>query len=176
MNKVVIASREARKLRVEHNLMERPIDVFKLCKKIGIDLFEQTFSEDSDISAILVKKGADAAIEINQNHSKTRQRFSVAHEIGHWRLHADNDKLDIAKGSLDLKVFMRSENRSPDEIEANEFAAELLMPEDLIQKEFYHLVESGEENFISELAKRYKVSESAIAFRLKKLNLFTSAF
>jgi Zn-dependent peptidase ImmA (M78 family) len=94
-------------------------------------------------------------IIINDAEPSYRQRFTMAHELGHHVMHgyqSFRDQLHFAVG------------REPKEIEANNFAANLLMPE----FEFRTLVESGRYN-ASELANIFGVSPSAFSMRLKNM-------
>lgn len=66
-------------------------------------------------------------IAINANHSKTRQRFTLAHELGHYLLgHAAGAFQDVASNSI--------KSNNPVEQEADEFAAELLVPSQVLKK------------------------------------------
>jgi len=126
----------------------------------------------------MVHKTADgtAIIGINSLHSETRQRFSIAHEIGHLSLHGGEDlHIDEERPSL---IAFRDRNSSlgvdDKEIEANQFAAELLMPEPLILKDYEKIsskLKDGED-IIEALSQLYKVSVQSMTIRLSKLGLF----
>ena len=115
--------------------------------------------------------GGSAIIGVNRKHSPTRQRFTIAHEIGHLLLHAPSPGEPI---HFD-RIFMRRDVRSsqgtdPKEIEANIFAAELLMPGHLIA----HFLESeanfnSEEELIDRMAVHFGVSSQAMGIRLSAL-------
>jgi Zn-dependent peptidase ImmA (M78 family) len=91
-----------------------------------------------------------------------RRRFTVAHEIGHWLLHA--------QGAVPRTVWCRitdgSEPGDALEREANRFAAELLMPEAWVRDE---AARSGADR--EALAQRFDVSEIAMGWRLFNLGL-----
>ncbi|MDE0041060.1 MAG: ImmA/IrrE family metallo-endopeptidase, partial [Candidatus Poribacteria bacterium] len=100
-------------------------------------------------------------------------RFTLAHECGHFLLH----KREIAKEVHVDKAFpmlmrdsMSAMGISEMEMEANLFAAELLMPAALISEELEsNPIDIDEEDAIDELARRFKVSQSAMRFRLGNL-------
>ncbi|MDO8447073.1 MAG: ImmA/IrrE family metallo-endopeptidase [Deltaproteobacteria bacterium] len=140
----------------------------KQLQGLNIEVVRQDFQGDlKDVSAILIKEKRKAVIAVNADHTDTRQRFSIAHELGHLILHSNTENLKIEK-----QFFTRSDSvRSLDELEANEFAAELLMPEELIINDFFKKVIEDEDSVISVLAKKYKVSEAALTYRLINLNL-----
>lgn len=113
-------------------------------------------------------------IYVNALHPKTRQLFTIAHEIGHYILHRDlltSEHIDtveqpINNGHPALHRTHKTQynvNEQEMEIEANEFAAELLMPQDFFVKKW------EESCSIDEVAEYFGVSQSAVALRAKKL-------
>ncbi|MDP3956736.1 MAG: ImmA/IrrE family metallo-endopeptidase [bacterium] len=110
----------------------------------------------STISGKIVKGENVTVIGVNPNHSEVRQRFTIAHELGHYLL--GHEITDLLEESLEKPLDR--------EKEANTFAAELLMPIEFIKKD----IESGIVN-IQSLAKRYNVSEQAISIRLLNTGL-----
>jgi Zn-dependent peptidase ImmA (M78 family) len=71
----------------------------------------------------LLRKGKNGVIHIRRGIIPDgRRRFTIAHELGHWELHAAYSQF------LCDAEDMRDYGRSPLEVEANCFAAELLMP------------------------------------------------
>jgi len=85
-----------------------------------------------------------------------RKRFAVAHEIGHWVLHAEISQLALCTTN-DLVAY----RSSAEEIEASAFAGELLMP----SATFRPLCKEPDLELIRTLADRYKVSWTAAALR-----------
>ena len=93
-------------------------------------------------------------IFVNPTEPARRQRFTVAHELGHCLLgHGCRDRL---KGTLT--------EYEPDEAAANQFAAELLMPENAVR---YFAAKKN----LQDLMEIFDVSQTAIYFRLKNLRL-----
>ncbi len=97
-------------------------------------------------------------IGVNKNHNPRRQRFTIAHELGHFYMHK-NKNLDFED-----TTFFRSDNSTSIEYTANEFAAKLLMPEERIKA----ALEGGIKN-ISKLAILFNVSAAAIKYRVISL-------
>ena len=91
-----------------------------------------------------------------KEHGRTRRRFTIAHEIGHFVLH--RNKID--REVIDDRLY-RSRLDSDLEVQANDFAAFLLMPWDLIVRE----MERGRDT-VEELAQAFEVSKSAMSIRL----------
>ena len=97
-------------------------------------------------------------IGINKLHNKKRQRFTFAHELGHFFLHKGKN---VAFAD---EVFFRIDNSSSLEYAANEFASRLLMPETKVTK----LLNSGVSD-LSNLADIFNVSISAMRYRVVSL-------
>jgi Zn-dependent peptidase ImmA (M78 family) len=141
-------------------------------RKLSIEVLYEDFSKDmTGVSAILIKEKGKAVIAVNNRHPEVRQRFSLAHELGHLIMHGNYEHLKVEK-SIQPRLFTRADGiHSLDEKEANEFAAELLMPEELIRKDFEKYIDKKEDNIISYLAEKYNVSEIALQYRLNNLDL-----
>jgi Zn-dependent peptidase ImmA (M78 family) len=97
-------------------------------------------------------------MSINSRHNKKRQKFTIAHELGHYLLHKDKDIEYIDT------TFFRNKELNSVEYLANEFAAKLLMPENRVR----HAIDSGDKN-IGHLAERFGVSASAMKYRIISL-------
>lgn len=120
------------------------------------------YNELKDSSGFLVTDpdGDDVpTIFVNERDPLVRRRFTVAHEIGHYYLKHENSNI-LMRGPLS------STGINQQEIEANAFAAELLMPEDLFE---FLYVDAG--LGIHEIANEFGVSAEAAGHRLNSLNL-----
>ena len=113
------------------------------------------------VSGILIKDGArDFRILVNANESKERQRFTAAHELGHYFLHRD---LLQTGGRIEDRYILKAEGMSDEkEEEANQFAAAFLMPLDKVAD----AIRSGKTS-VEGLAKQFGVSVIAIGNRLQ---------
>ena len=124
-----------------------------------------------DHSGFLLVEGGKATIGINKRHHKNRQRFTAAHELGHYLLHAsEGDSFFVDKSYHRSPLSSAGTNKH--EIEANRFAANLLMPKAFLIQDASELELMDKD--IYELAKNYGVSEEAMALRLAKLRLIDS--
>lgn len=104
--------------------------------------------------------GGEPVIQFNITEPAVRQRFTLAHEIGH-HVHGDLD------APRDTSEQFNSRSRDPREIAANRFAAALLMPAAIVK----HLVLEKGISSLQELAKIFGVSTAAMEFRLKNIGL-----
>ena len=138
-----------------------PVDVVGIANDNGINVIRANFSGTyADlVYGFIEKNGSDVSITVNAKNSPTRRRFTVAHELGHYFLHHNGEEL----GYLDL----RSTVISPEERAANQFAAELLMPEREMRAEHAKLMFPT----VEALAKKFGVSKQAMQYRLKNLRL-----
>ncbi|WP_124303133.1 ImmA/IrrE family metallo-endopeptidase [Pseudomonas chlororaphis] len=99
-------------------------------------------------------------ITYNFLDAPVRQRFTIAHEIGH-HVHGDLD------APRDTSEQFSARARDPREVAANRFAAALLMPAALVK----HMVLEQRVTDISRLASTFGVSTAAMEFRLKAIGL-----
>jgi len=139
-----------------------PVDVYEIARECDISVTEKDM--DDKISGKLENKNGKFHITVNAHHSENRRRFTILHEIGHWLFHRDL----IGDGIIDNKAFRSTYStgnpkiKTSHEIEANRFAASVLMPADLIME-----LENKGITKTSDLAKRLKVSEAALEIRRK---------
>ncbi len=108
-----------------------PVHVVPIAEKFGLKLFRSANFPDA-LSGLIKKVEGTYHIHINGNHPITRQRFTMAHELAHYLLH----KNEIGDGITDDYLY-RSELTSKIEREANDLAAQILMPVHLLKKEAY---------------------------------------
>lgn len=142
----------------EHNLIP-PIDLIGICNSLEIKVKEVDF--DDDLSGMLAKN----TIYISSNIHENRKRFTLAHELGHYLIHKKKD--NSYKGVRFRSEFISSKEKN-EEREANLFASLLLMPTHYLNEELKNNTEISEE-FIFQLAKKYKVSSIAMTIRLEKM-------
>lgn len=174
---------QAIKVLKEHQISTPPIPVVDIADELGIQVRFQPFTGQSDVSAVLKRKGEKAVIGVNSLHSSTRQRFSIAHELGHYYLHKE-EQLFIDFGSMIRRPSVHYRNavsgQASDryEIDANSFAAALLMPKGMVRREFTALLDQTpdltSENVVTEMARRFHVSRDAMNYRLLNLGLLVT--
>jgi Zn-dependent peptidase ImmA (M78 family)/DNA-binding XRE family transcriptional regulator len=136
-----------------------PIDVLAVARDLGVAVFARSFPDA--LSALILRHGKNAFIGVNSHQAPVRQRFSVAHELGHFVLHhRDHHFIDYGFPTEgEVPGYNWEHERG-----ANQFAAELLMPEDVIRRD-------ARTTSLARLARRYDVSQEAMGFRLANLGL-----
>lgn len=141
------------------------LDVFKIAEYLGVDVKPATL--DSSISGLFVIKEQKPYIRYNEKEAPQRQKFTIAHELGHFVLHKDTP-LFINKNE---KILYRNSDSTTGELlkekEANSFAAALLMPKMFIEEEIKN-IPSGVDPIIH-LSDVFKVSTQAMNYRLNNL-------
>jgi Zn-dependent peptidase ImmA (M78 family) len=129
----------------------------------------RAFDGDEDISGFYLRDKQERIIGVNNSQAVVRQRFTIAHELGHALLE-EKDGVHV-DGRFNFRDTRSSLAIDPDEMAANQFAAELLMPE----SEVFELVGEGidvtDDGELRTLARRFGVSQQAMAYRLVNLGL-----
>ena len=147
-----------------------PIDIQAIIQAHKIAIRKQPL-EDA-VSGILVVKNGHATIGVNESHHPNRQRFTLAHELGHFLLHGDSSSVFIDASPVFYRDETSSEGSKLLEIEANAFAAELLMPESMLRKVTTNQpLDAFDEGAVRRLAAQFGVSTQAITIRLTRLGL-----
>ena len=153
-----------------------PIDVFALAKAAGADVVQHEFEEDGDISGMLYRDATRTVIGVNAAHSLTRRRFTIAHELGHLQLHPGRPLILDASARVNFRDRTASLATDREEIEANAFAAALLMPERLVLESVERVLSTEQhtpERLVRLLADDFQVSEAAMGYRLINLGITT---
>ena len=162
-----------------------PVNPIQLANRLGISVKGVEFVDDSVISAVETRDGS-AKIFVADAETPYRKRFAIAHELGHYFLHLMENRVIKDGEIVDPVHFMswgkeqearlasefrrrRSRRGLPglqrEEIEANWFATELLMPEESVRDEWeWH-------PSARRLARVFNVTAEAIQYRLDDLGL-----
>lgn len=138
-----------------------PIDPKKIAALEGLKVEACPSFSSKNLSGELIPDGDSALIRYNPADSAKRQRFTIAHELGHYILghgHAFRDP----SSHFSMSYY---DSR---EVDANQFAAEILMPELAVNV----LVKQRKIRDVNELARIFDVSVNAMSYRLKKLGIF----
>ncbi len=139
---------------------EAPVDLQAAANELGVYIFSAPLADK--VSGVLVKdpsyeSPSGFVIFVDESEPAPRQRFTAAHELGHFVLH----KASIGDRVED-NYLLRSEGMSNrQEVEANRFAASLLMPMDLIEQKMKTGITS-----VEDLASAFGVSRTAMSIRL----------
>ncbi len=163
-----VARELARALHKRYRVSAPPVDVEHLVKDRGLMIVK--VSVQSRLSGALYANKREIVVNTH-DRSPERQRFTIAHELGHWELrHHEQGELpeDTMGYAGPLDGGGAPEPRSAVEIEANTFAAELLMPGTWIRR----LKKPISEGTPRRLAGEYQVSVEAMFYQLMHCGRF----
>jgi Zn-dependent peptidase ImmA (M78 family) len=163
------------RLLIRHSIDSKPIDLDRIADALGVEVRREPAPDE--LSGFIIRDTAHqkVLIGINSRHHKVRQRFTLAHEIGHFLLH-EGERVHVDR--TDRIFYMKKRNERSregtdiEEIEANVFAAELLMPASFIERDLDRIGPIdplGNEDTLKKLAKEYGVSYQAFLFRVANL-------
>lgn len=149
-----------------------PIDVEAIATALGLKIVETELPEE--VSGLLVSGPNGEFIVVQESDYPNRKRFTIAHEIAHHFLRhqfAPGEHVHVDRGHLVTQRGPRSSTGlDPKEIEANQFAAALLMPSRLVQREVSKLGPTHLHDYhVSSLAETFQVSEQSMTIRLTSL-------
>lgn len=148
---------------IQQHQKAAPVNVSAIARALGINVWEMHTLPTNVSGKIFLDKvngGASGySIGINASEGFRRKRFTVAHEIAHFILHRDK----IGDALTDDAMY-RSGLSTREEVQANNLAADIIMPIHLIRSlEKQGLVE------VSQLAEALQVSDPAMLVRLSYL-------
>lgn len=152
-----------------------PVPVDRVARMLGLKVEAARFGDN--VSGVIVFADDSATIGYNIAQAPVRQRFTIAHEIGHFKLHHQKRTLFIDKHYTE--VYRRDQASATGdyliERQANQFAAALLMPRHLLFQELQKVkFDLGDEIALEELAERFQVSAQAMSIRIANLGFFSS--
>jgi Zn-dependent peptidase ImmA (M78 family) len=156
----------ARMVRRSRGLQDtRAINLDEILEEVGI-LVTESERADPGYAAVLIRlQGGGAGIMLAASQTGERRRFSLAHEIGHYCIpsHASQGPT-LRCAEADLRV--RSTDAAAREWEANDFAAEFLMPRRLFFEDAKHRpIDFETVGYLAD-PQMYQVSRTAAAWRL----------
>ena len=135
-----------------------PVDPAQIAQQAGAQVLADYSMSSMGLSGSFDIENGRPVISFNPNDAWVRQRFTIAHELGHM-------ELGHGPGLRDSNWSFSGSVQDWKEREANAFAAELLMPSEVIE----WLVVERRDRDIGRMSRELGVSEAAMQFRLKNL-------
>ncbi|MGA2470982.1 MAG: ImmA/IrrE family metallo-endopeptidase [Solirubrobacteraceae bacterium] len=136
---------------------------------LHIPVLVDPFGDDVIAGVLLRNAESDCFVAINADFGAVRQRFTLAHELGHIHM-GHQPRVDLA-----ADVFGRG--RNPQEVEANYFAAEFLAPRPAVMSwlEEHELVAAADQAAtVVQLALVFGIAFSTTCFRLERTGAISS--
>lgn len=173
---MLAAEQVASRLLSRHGIIKPPTPVAEIAAAEDILIVEEPFRDDG-VSGVLVREPDKTIIIVNSANAPVRQRFTIAHELGHFTLHAGSIYVD-GRTRVNFRDGLSSMATDDEEISANAFAAALLMPAAWVRQDFENVVRNNvinsEKNLADILATHFGVSGQAMLFRLLNLGLLAA--
>lgn len=158
----------------ESGVAAAPVPVESIALRLGLQVERAELGDE--VSGILVVQDRRGVIGVNVAHSRVRQRFSIAHELGHYVMHRGDMQVFIDKHYIAFRDGRSSTGADPREREANAFAAALLMPAALVREAVEHYCfDLGDDEALDALAALFEVSRQAMTVRVSTLGVFAPA-
>ncbi len=170
------ARKQAESLIVSLGITRAPINVEGVAKHLGLRIISMDL--EKGVSGLLITKPSMSCIAIREDDPPVRQRFSIAHEIAHFCLRHQfepGEHVHVDRGHLiSQRDRQSSMGTNLKEVEANQFAACLLMPSALVRASIKELnTDELYDAHITALAAKFKVSEQAMTIRLSVMGLLS---
>lgn len=161
-----------------------PVNILEKIKEQNIELNELCYDLHDEVLGEIKKENGKYKINIQGYDFNYRRRFTMAHELGHYKLHKDLLDDEGLDDGLSYETMYRKNAKisSNQETQANKYAIDMLVPKELIIsivkelnkiKEIPRIIdENGEANnlnLIEYLSNRFEVSKIALGFRLNQL-------
>lgn len=165
----IAIERNVENVRAECNISDYGFkDIFEASEKLGNRTIRYPIGKEAFLGFALIKD-SERIIFSNSSLILSREIFTIAHEIGHQRLHLNEQGRTLIKDD-------DFDDRDDLEIEANYFAASLLMPMDKVEKFIRLELKSKEISYwdgldIARIQTAFNVSYDMVLIRLRVLNV-----
>lgn len=170
VEKIEIIATEIREM---FGLKETPTQIANILNKVGFKIYSLEMDETlsgrigiaNEFKEIL---GSKKILQINSKDNRGHQRFTMAHELGHYIFDYDGHNRYANAYSL-----AEDDVNSSGEIRVNRFAAALLMPKNIFVDKYTARKTLGldEVSICKSLAEEFEVSETAVSKRIVELGL-----
>jgi Zn-dependent peptidase ImmA (M78 family) len=165
--------RKAERLVRESNSARVPVPVEEIAHHLGLRVVFEDLGPE--VSGLLVTKPGEGLICVQRSDAPVRKRFTIAHEVAHHYLghqFEPGSHVHVDKGNfISQRGLSASTGMDAKEVEANQFAATLLMPGELVLSAVERIGLPLTDDKVQALAKLFKVSEQAMTIRLSVLKL-----
>lgn len=161
------------KLQVE----QPPVPIDLLAEQLGAQISYTPSTGPESGFALRSAQNDGWVIGVNSNTSRRRQRFTVAHEIGHLLMHEGRELIVDQSVRVNWRDDVSSMATDREEIEANRFAAAILMPRRMVIDAIKERPKAGNESrdeLIASLARMFDVSTEAMGYRLINLGILSA--
>lgn len=164
---------EARDLLARYDVSALPVPVEDMARRMGTKIARAANATDSTVG-FLLRDGERTVLGLDSRLSGRRQRWIIAHLLGHWLLGADRQLtvdhgLPLAAGPAPAAAPL------DEEAAANAFAAALLLPGELVDAAVRRglAAAASRDVLVRRLAAEFDVSNEVVTWRLLGLGVLT---
>jgi len=152
-----------------------PVPLEEIASAAGIGEIKPLSSDGFEGMLISNPEKSEGVVFVNQNRPRPRQRFTIGHELGHfllpWHRNLQGDSLLFECTAEDMRTRGNAApgSRKDWEIQANEFASEILMPRRLF-KTGMKRKDEPDLLHVQDLSRQFETSVEATALRYVALS------
>ncbi|MEU6765237.1 ImmA/IrrE family metallo-endopeptidase [Streptomyces sp. NPDC046853] len=165
----------ANSLLEKHDVRDFPVPIETIARVDGVIVTRKAF--DGTQSGFALRDGVNRIIGVNSATSPRRQRFTIAHELGHLCMHKGKPLIVDHAMRVDWRDDVSSLGTNAEEMQANAFAAETLMPREMVRSRVMSYVKRKSltrDQLITGMARDFDVSAEAMGYRLINLGILAS--
>ncbi len=152
----------ANKILAESKIQQPPVDLRAIAANHGIEYVEMDDFPDT-VDALIIEEDSKIYAAVNKKQHIHRQRFSLAHELGHYFLHKNGVPVDTVSIDNPPTGDWEEPTKDPAETEADIFANELLVPVSMLKEQL-----KGPKKTLAELSAVFLVSEQVISIAMTR--------
>jgi len=152
----------------------RPVPVDEIAGRFGAEIV-RTRSEGNE-AGFALRDGSRMVIGVNIATARLRQRFTIAHELGHLVMHPGKPLIFDPSVRINRRNEVSSLGTDFEEVQANAFAAELLIPRSLVLDSVASSMSTSvsHDEALARLASEFDVSKEAMSYRLINLGVLSA--
>lgn len=157
----------------KYKVMKPPVPIEEITVGEGLKIVR--YKLEDNVSGLLIRDDETGTIAVNSSHHLNRQRFTVAHELGHFALHQGLPAVFVDELMVHFRADTTVSNYDPRETEANHFAGCILLPASFLKSDLREQpIDISDDTAVRSMARRYEVSQQALTVRLSKLRLIVA--
>lgn len=143
-----------------------PVPIVELCKQLDIQAINELETDGFEGGLITDVAKSSGIILVNKHRPRQRQRFTIAHELGHFLIPTHTPgpegRFLCSREDMHRLTAKDQDRRARMEVDANRFASLILIPPPALRKEL-GARSHADVRHVSELAAHFDVSKEAMA-------------
>ena len=144
-------------------MSKKPVPLGELAKNLGL-IVKLTSLKPGRSGLIEKLEDGLYKIKINRYEVRTRQRFTLAHEIAHYLLHQE---IIDKSGKIQDNILYRSGQPEQVEFEANRLASEIILPTEHVKLDYEKMLGKRFDEIVEQLSSEWQVSDITMEIKLE---------